>query len=191
MRLGVTRAVGYLCCVGAFVFAACADGGGAPTGATATGTATSASATGSAASDAATAKAGGKPRPFDGSLVLTIAAEPEFLPPSTLSIHFTGTGTATHLGRFTATFDVLIDVANEPLETSSGTMTLRAANGDSIFGTVTGHATVEGDVTTIVETVAVTGGTGRFGDAAGTFVINRQSNALELLPGAMNGTISY
>ena len=25
MRLGVTRAVGYLCCVGALVFAACAD----------------------------------------------------------------------------------------------------------------------------------------------------------------------
>ena len=137
------------------------------------------------------ANAGGKGRPFKGSLALEIDAEPEFLPPSTLSVHFTGTGTATHLGRFTATFDVLIDIGNEPLETSSGSITLRAANGDTICGNVTGHATVEGDVTTIIETVNVTGGTGRFAGAGGTFVINRQSSGLELLPGSMEGTISY
>jgi hypothetical protein len=102
---------------------------------------------GSGVLEVSAAKAGRHARPFKGSLTLTIAAEPEFVPPSTVSVHFTGSGTASHLGRFTTTLDVLIDVANEPLETSQGTITLRAANGDSLTGTVTGHATVEGDVT--------------------------------------------
>ena len=191
MTLSVTRvAVGYLCCVGALLLVGCADGGHGPIGPT--GSALAASTGGTAGTvDTTGAQAGRQVLPFKGSLALTIAAEPEFLPPSTLSVHFTGTGTATHLGRFTATLEVLIDIGNEPLETSSGSITLRAANGDTICGTVTGHATVEGDVTTIVETVDITGGTGRFAAAGGTFVIHRQSNGLELLPGSMEGTISY
>jgi len=189
MRLGLARAtVGCLGCVGALLLAGCADGGGGPLSPTAASTG---GVVVSAAPPASAATAKGTTRPFEGSLTLTLAAEPEFLPPSTVSVHFTGTGTATHLGRFTATFDVLIDVANEPLETSSGSLTMRAANGDSLFGDVTGHATVDGDVTTIVETVTVTGGTGRFAGATGTFVINRQSTGLELLPGTMSGTLSY
>ena len=152
MRLGLARAtVGCLGCVGALLLAGCADGGGRPLSPTAASTG---GVVVSAAPPASAATANGTARPFEGSLTLTLAAEPEFLPPSTVSVHFTGTGTATHLGRFTATFDVLIDVADEPLETSSGSLTLRAANGDSLFGDVTGHATVDGDVTTIVETVS-------------------------------------
>jgi len=189
MRLGLARAtVGCLGCVGALLLAGCADGGGGPLSPTAASTG---GVVVSAAPPASAATAKGTTRPFEGSLTLTLAAEPEFLPPSTVSVHFTGTGTATHLGRFTATFDVLIDVANEPLETSSGSLTMRAANGDSLFGDVTGHATVDGDVTTIVETVTVTGGTGRFAGATGTFVINRQSTGQELLPGSIHGTLTY
>ena len=69
-----------------------------------------------------------------------------------------GTGQATHLGRFTATFSY--DIQYETL-TSSGTFLLEAANGDSISGSLTGSGTPSADGLSIVEEAIITEGTGR------------------------------
>src|SRR5215210_7581270 len=184
MTLKMTRvAAGCLCGAGVLLLVGCSEGGRVPTAPSASGVAASAGPRAEIeTTNASVGATAGSARPFKGTLALALVGEPEFVPPSTVSAHLTGTGTATHLGRFTATLDVEIDVSNEPQETSHGAMTLTAANGDTILGNVTGHASVDGDVTTIVESVLITGGTGRFSAASGSFVINRQSTAEALLP---------
>jgi len=177
MKFAMKRMVlEFLCGGAALTVVACGDGGRIAT-------APSPSAT--VPSVAAKAPAG-VARPFQGTLALELVGEPAFEPPSTVSVHFTGTGEATHLGRFTATLDLDIDVSNEPAETSSGTVTLKSADGDSIFGTVAGRATAVGEGHLIVETVTIVRGTGRFADATGTFVINRVDDR-----GSFEGTIVY
>jgi hypothetical protein len=51
-------------------------------------------------------------------------------PPTSLSVNESGTGIATHLGRFTVTYEVTVD-----LSTGSGIGSLQfiAANGDKVF----------------------------------------------------------
>ena len=83
-----------------------------------------------------------------------------------------GTGHATHLGRFTVTAEFHVNVQTYPVE-GVGSFTLTAANGDSLFGTTTGLATVVEGIAYIEETNTITGGTGRFVDATGTFVEGR------------------
>jgi hypothetical protein len=82
----------------------------------------------------------------------------------------TGEGVATLLGRFTMTFHVAVD-----LTTASGpaSATLIAANGDTIAAQGTGQADDQGSTIRITEEYVVTGGTGRFVDASGSFTIVR------------------
>ena len=120
--------------------------------------------------------------------VLPAAAGPRHLVPISGSIEATetdvvqfpqifvsgsGSGNASHLGSFTLTFDVTVN-----LLTMSGpaSFELVAANGDTIGGEGTGVAadTVAG--VRIVETYMVTGGTGRFSDAAGSIIVERHLN---------------
>ena len=106
-----------------------------------------------------------------------------------MPVSLTGTGQATHLGRFTATFDLQVDVRTS---TSLGALTLIAANGDRVFGTLSGHSTDVGNIASIVETAITTGGTGRFADATGSFTIERVLNlATGISSGSFDGTISY
>ena len=83
-----------------------------------------------------------------------------------------GTGHATHLGRFTVTTEWHVNVLTYPVE-ATGSFTLTAANGDTLFGTTTGLATVVEDIAYIQETHTITDGTGRFAGATGTFVAGR------------------
>ena len=54
-----------------------------------------------------------------------------------------------------------------------GTLELVAANGDKIFATFTGLGTFINPTTaSVVEIATITGGTGRFAGATGTFTIN-------------------
>ena len=197
MKFAITRVViGCLCGAAALIVVGCGEVGRMPTSPTASGTIASVAGNtpgtgGSAPQSVAATKPADNERPFKGSLSLELVGEPVFEPPSTVSVHFAGTGNATHLGRFTAMLDLKIDVSEEPMETSRGTITFISANGDSVFGTVTGHARAEGDVTTIFETVTITGGTGRFADTTGTFIIKRESLAGMELPGSFEGVISY
>jgi hypothetical protein len=76
-----------------------------------------------------------------------------------------------------------------------GNLTLTAANGDQIFATVTGEA-VGGtpDRLQIVETATITGGTGRFSGATGSFTSTRFADTTTIpgIPssGSFEGTIS-
>ncbi len=68
-----------------------------------------------------------------------------------------------------------------------------AANGDSLTATFTGQAspTATPGVLTIEETATITGGTGRFSDATGTFTAHRVFSQLTgVTTGSIEGWIS-
>ena len=94
-----------------------------------------------------------------------------------------GTGTATYLGRYTEHVVMQINVLTM---TSTGTSTFTAANGDTLLASVVGRATRTGPTTlSIVEVYTVTGGTGRFADATGSFTLE---STLDQVTGVSSGT---
>jgi len=103
-----------------------------------------------------------------------------------LSVDAAGSGHATHLGRFAINYQAIVVVT-----TGSGSVSahLIAANGDSLFAEGTGQATPTAtpNVSQIVERYTITGGTGRFAGASGSFTVERQLN---LTTGATSGTIT-
>ena len=107
--------------------------------------------------------------PFAGSFTRESSAA--FEPPITLVITGTQTGTATHLGRFTATS---IDRVDTVTNTGTGTLTLTAANGDQLFATTVGAESsfIPPNISNVTQAATIVGGTGRFADATGTFTIN-------------------
>ena len=96
-----------------------------------------------------------------------------------------GTGTATYLGRYTVH---LVAQTNIPTRTGTGTATFTAANGDTLFTSVVGQATRTSPTTlSIVEVYTITGGTGRFADATGSFTLR---STLNQVTGVSSGTFS-
>jgi len=101
---------------------------------------------------------------------------PPTCPPTILRVTGTDTGEATHLGHFTAVYEDEVDAATA---TGTGTFTLTAANGDKLFTRYVGGQTefvpLPGDrgTSTITLVATITGGTGRFAAATGTFAIIR------------------
>jgi hypothetical protein len=124
--------------------------------------------------------------PFHGSLQ---ADETDTLAFPFLSVSLSGTGQATHLGRYTTTFQLQVDVRTS---SSLGSFMLIAANGDGVFGTISGHATDVGDLTSIVEIATITGGTGRFEGATGSFTVERLlDQATGISSGSFDGAIDF
>lgn len=79
-------------------------------------------------------------------------------------------GTASHVGRYTYDSRECVDLG---AGTYAGEFGITAANRDTIVGTYTGTFTVDGDGTIHYEqTNSVTGGTGRFANAAGAFGVS-------------------
>ena len=96
-----------------------------------------------------------------------------------------GTGTATQLGRYT---EHVVMVINIPTMSSMGAATFTAANGDTLTASVVGQSTrTAPTVLSIVEAYTITGGTGRFADATGTFTLE---STLEQTTGVSSGTFS-
>ena len=93
---------------------------------------------------------------------------------------------ATYLGRYT---EHIVMTINLPTLSSTGTSTFTAANGDTLTATVLGQATptTTPGVLSIVEDYTVTGGTGRFADATGTF---RLKSTVNQATGVSSGTFS-
>ena len=104
--------------------------------------------------------------PFKGNL----QGAQTFTPPS--QVNGSATGTATHLGVFTVLFPHTVDFVTR---TGRGTFTFTAANGDTLTADFTGQAQ-EGAIVSIEEHARITGGTGRFEGATGTFTVNRTFN---------------
>ncbi len=125
--------------------------------------------------------------PFKGSLEgldTAVGANPPFV-----YVEVTATGYATHLGMFTYVAQQTVDTRTR---IATGTFLFTAANGDTVFGTVSGKATLTAPgILTIVEQAIITGGTGRFEDATGNFSLTRLKNtATGATAGTFTGTIS-
>jgi hypothetical protein len=113
--------------------------------------------------------AAGEQVPFKGSLdgVVTITPAPPFL-----SVLVDATGNATQLGHFTL---AIPHIANPANGTATGSYEFTAANGDTLSADFTGQATPTATpgVLYIEETATITGGTGRFRGATGSFTVER------------------
>jgi hypothetical protein len=102
--------------------------------------------------------------------------------------HIDATGNATQLGLFTLASDFTV---NETTATGSGTAVWTARNGDQILTSETGAAVVTFPIVTVSETYTMTGGTGRFAGATGTFTVERTINLLtHITSGSFTGTIN-
>ena len=124
--------------------------------------------------------------PFKGRLAGTQSATP--LEPPFVFVNGSATGTATQLGLFTVEFPHTVNFATRVGE---GTYTFTAANGDTLTADFTGQAEGAPPLISIVEYATVTGGTGRFAGATGTFTVRRQFNqASGATEGSFEGMIS-
>ena len=124
-----------------------------------------------------------KPLPFKGSIE---ALETYQINGPTMLVTATGSGEATHLGRYTVTYEVQVDL---PTGTGTGlSAQYVAANGDQLFAEGSGQATPTDNpsVFVVVETYTITGGTGRLEGATGNFTETRQVN---IETGVTSGTI--
>jgi hypothetical protein len=118
---------------------------------------------------------GGAQLPFSGSFTRESTASancPPTCPPTTLRIVANAKGTATHLGGFTATSEDLVDTATN---TGTGTLRFVASNGDELFARTIGREDrfVPPNVSFVTFVATITGGTGRFEGASGTFTIHQ------------------
>ena len=114
----------------------------------------------------------------------------QLLSPTSILVTSTGTGHSTLLGLFSFTLLSTVDLTQF---TETGLAQFTAANGDSVFATVVGSAgpTDDPDVISISETYTITGGTGRFEGAQGTFTAARLGNGVTFTTvGTFNGTIT-
>jgi len=112
-----------------------------------------------------------QPVPFKGTFQGQDAHD--VLPPgaTTVLLHGTATGNGTQLGKFSMSREV---TGNLVTFTDAGSAEWIAANGDRIYTTVFGIAELPPDMPGFVEfteTHTITGGTGRFTGAQGTFVV--------------------
>jgi hypothetical protein len=131
--------------------------------------------------------AAGAQTPFKGTIQAVETSQVVF---PTLSVTLDGTGTATYLGKYTehATFQV-----NLLTLSGVGSATFTAANGDTLTATGVGQATpTSPGVVSIVEVYTITGGTGRFADATGTFTLERTLNqGTGVSTGTFRGAIDH
>lgn len=104
----------------------------------------------------------------------------------TLFVSLTGSGIATQLGLFTISSQAQVNI---PTLASSTSATLVASDGSTLFaeGLGQGTPTATPGIVSIVETYTITGGTGRFAGATGSFTVER---VLNRATGVSSGTIS-
>jgi hypothetical protein len=123
--------------------------------------------------------------PFKGNFEGTQTSTP--LQPPLASVDGSATGNATYLGLFTVEFPHTVNFATR---TGEGTFTFTAANGDTLTADFTGQAQ-SGPIVSIVEHATITGGTGRFARATGSFIVERQFDPVRgTTEGSFEGTIS-
>lgn len=108
---------------------------------------------------------------------------------STVTVLTVGTGIGTLLGQFSYTQTVTVDFATG---NDAGTAQF-FAKGDSISTTVSGSGqAIEPDLFRIQEVHTITGGTGRFAGAQGSFTVTRLASGTTFLTsGSYEGTITH
>jgi hypothetical protein len=109
---------------------------------------------------------------------------------TTVVVTTTGTGISTLVGQFSFTQEVTVNIA---ALTDTGSAQWIAANGDSIDATIVGSGefTDTPGILSITEIFTITGGTGRFAGAQGSFVMERLASSVTFLTsGSFHGTIT-
>jgi len=119
--------------------------------------------------------------PFKGSVQNVESFDLQF---PTLFVDAIGTGEATHLGRFTVTYEVEVNLLTN---TSIGSAHFVAANGDSVFTEFTGEGTADPEV--VLEMYTIIGGTGRFAGATGSFTLVRHLTLVSPVAGTSEASI--
>ncbi len=122
--------------------------------------------------------------PFKGEYATTVQV---LSGPPMLRQRITGTGHATHLGRSSFVALSTVNLTTAPPFGVSGTAIFYAANGDEFYTTFTGTSTpIGGGRSNVVVNHTITGGTGRFEDASGSFTGITVAN-----PAMPTGSITY
>ena len=120
--------------------------------------------------------AGGSDLPFKGYMSGT--ATTNLL---TGQAHLVTTGSLTHFGLSILDQHSQVVFTGPATFTSSGTWTLTAANGDEMFGSLTGAGRFTDAIhNTALVNFTSTGGTGRFADASLVFAVTTQGTRLSL-----------
>ena len=130
----------------------------------------------------------GEQLPFKGSFEGDVTVTP--LAPPFVMVDVEATGNATQLGLFTLDIPHVVNRADR---TAVGTYEFTAANGDKVYATFTGIAapTATPGVLYIEETATITGGTGRFAGATGSFTSERWYDMIAgTTTGSFDGTIT-
>lgn len=132
--------------------------------------------------------AAGEQVPFKGNYEGSFTQTPIPGTPTSLVVA-NGKGEATHLGHFSFDFPLTVNVV---LQIGSGTYTFTAANGDEIFADVIAQSSLlPNGLRHVVEIGIITGGTGRFAGATGSFIGERLlDRATGDVVGFFDGTIS-
>ena len=132
--------------------------------------------------------AAGEQVPFKGRLEGEVTLTP--LAPPFRQVDVEAAGNATYLGQFTLDIPHVVDTATR---TAIGSYEFTAANGDKVYAEFTGVATPTAipGVLYIEETATITGGTGRFAGATGSFISERLFDTTAGSTfGSFNGTIA-
>jgi len=110
---------------------------------------------------------------------------------TTVTVLTVGTGIGTHLGQFSFTQTVTVDLTTGH---DTGSAQWFAANKDSISTTITGSGQVIDPILFLIEIEEVhtiTGGTGRFEGAQGSFTVKRLASGKTFFTsGSFDGTIT-
>jgi hypothetical protein len=124
---------------------------------------------------------------FKGHLEGDVTITP--LAPPFVAVNIEGSGKASHLGKFTVDIPHVVNAAKG---TAAGSYEFTAADGDTLTADFTGQGTPSGTpgVLAIVETATITGGTGRFAGATGSFTVKRLFDTIAgETAGSFEGTI--
>src|SRR5437763_16235505 len=131
--------------------------------------------------------AAAKQVPFHGELEGDVTRTP--VPPF-VRVDVEAAGTATHLGHFALDIPHFVNTATR---VATGSYQFTAANGDTLYAEFTAQAmpTEVPGVLYIEETATITGGTGRFAGATGSFTAERwYDSGTGTTVGYFEGTIS-
>ena len=123
---------------------------------------------------------------FKGSMQ---AVETHVVTFPTFTLDATGSGNATQLGLFTMSFQGEVFI---PTLSGTASAILVAADGSRLFadGLGQGTPTENPNVVSIVEVYTITGGTGRFAGATGSFTLERHLSTITLASaGTFDGSI--
>jgi len=136
----------------------------------------------------AAAERQGKQVPFRGQLEGVATVSP--LTPPFVAVDIEGSGHATQLGHFEVSIP---HVTNRSNGTAVGSYEFTAANGDTLTADFTSRVTPTDlpGVVSVAVTASITGGTGRFADATGSFVGERVVDMVHgTVTESFDGTIS-